>query len=88
MWARWLWGRWFGRAHEPGDGRSSPVFEANDGPTGFAFQEYTPEALLHALGRALAVFNDDASRRRMTELIRAARPDVVITASPVGRPSG
>jgi LmbE family N-acetylglucosaminyl deacetylase len=31
----------------------------------------------------LAVFNDDASRRRMTELIRAARPDIVITASPV-----
>ena len=31
----------------------------------------------------LAVFNDDASRRRMTELIRAARPDIVITASPI-----
>src|SRR5450432_1646342 len=31
----------------------------------------------------LAVFNDDASRRQMTELIRAARPDIVITASPV-----
>jgi len=31
----------------------------------------------------LAVFNDDASRRRMTELIRVARPDIVITASPV-----
>jgi LmbE family N-acetylglucosaminyl deacetylase len=31
----------------------------------------------------LAVFNDDASRRRMTELIREARPDIVITASPV-----
>ena len=30
----------------------------------------------------LGVFNDDASRRRMTELIRAARPDIVITASP------
>jgi LmbE family N-acetylglucosaminyl deacetylase len=31
----------------------------------------------------LAVFNDDASRRRVTELIREARPDIVITASPV-----
>jgi LmbE family N-acetylglucosaminyl deacetylase len=31
----------------------------------------------------LAVFNDDPSRRRMTELIRQARPDIVITASPV-----
>jgi LmbE family N-acetylglucosaminyl deacetylase len=31
----------------------------------------------------LGVFNDDASRRRMTELIRAARPDIVIAASPV-----
>jgi LmbE family N-acetylglucosaminyl deacetylase len=31
----------------------------------------------------LAVFNDDASRRRMTELIRESRPDIVITASPV-----
>jgi N-acetylglucosamine malate deacetylase 1 len=31
----------------------------------------------------LGVFNDDASRRRMTELIREARPDIVITASPV-----
>lgn len=31
----------------------------------------------------LAVFNDDASRRRITELVRQARPDIVITASPV-----
>jgi N-acetylglucosamine malate deacetylase 1 len=31
----------------------------------------------------LGVFNDDASRRRMTELIRAAAPDIVITASPI-----
>jgi LmbE family N-acetylglucosaminyl deacetylase len=31
----------------------------------------------------LGVFNDDASRRRMTELIRAATPDIVITASPI-----
>ena len=30
----------------------------------------------------LGVFNDDGSRRRMTELIRASRPDIVITASP------
>jgi LmbE family N-acetylglucosaminyl deacetylase len=31
----------------------------------------------------LGVFNDDGSRRRITELIRAARPDIVITASPI-----
>ncbi len=30
----------------------------------------------------LSVFNDDASRRRTTELIRAVQPDIVITASP------
>lgn len=33
--------------------------------------------------RDLAIFNDDASRRRVTELLRAHRPDVVLTASPV-----
>lgn len=33
--------------------------------------------------RDLAVFNDDASRRRVTELMRAAAPDIVLTASPV-----
>lgn len=31
----------------------------------------------------LCLFSDDASRRQTTELIRAAKPDVVITASPV-----
>jgi LmbE family N-acetylglucosaminyl deacetylase len=31
----------------------------------------------------LGVFNDDGSRRAVTELIRWARPDVVIAASPV-----
>lgn len=31
----------------------------------------------------LCVFNDDSSRRQTTELIRATRPDIVITASPV-----
>ena len=30
----------------------------------------------------LGVFSDDASRRRVTELIRWARPDMVITSSP------
>ena len=30
----------------------------------------------------LAVFNDDPSRRRVTELLRAARPDIVLAASP------
>lgn len=33
--------------------------------------------------RDLAIFNDDASRRRVTEAIRRARPDIVITASPI-----
>ena len=33
--------------------------------------------------RDLAIFDDDASRRRVTELLRAVRPDVVLTASPV-----
>ncbi|MBL8773763.1 MAG: PIG-L family deacetylase [Phenylobacterium sp.] len=31
----------------------------------------------------LGVFNDDASRRRVTELLRELSPDVVITAAPV-----
>ncbi|MBI3675325.1 MAG: PIG-L family deacetylase [Proteobacteria bacterium] len=30
----------------------------------------------------LSVFSDDASRRRTTEILRSARPDIVITASP------
>jgi len=32
--------------------------------------------------RDLAIFNDDASRRRVAELLRTVRPDVVLTASP------
>jgi LmbE family N-acetylglucosaminyl deacetylase len=31
----------------------------------------------------LAVFNDDPSRRRVVELLRTVRPDVVMTSSPV-----
>ncbi len=31
----------------------------------------------------LAIFNDDASRRRVTELLRRVQPDIVLTASPV-----
>ena len=31
----------------------------------------------------LAIFNDDPSRRRITELLRQTQPDIVITASPV-----
>jgi len=31
----------------------------------------------------LGVFNDDTSRRAVTELLRTVRPDLVITASPV-----
>jgi LmbE family N-acetylglucosaminyl deacetylase len=33
--------------------------------------------------RDLAIFNDDASRRRVVEALRTSRPDVVLTASPV-----
>lgn len=33
--------------------------------------------------RDLAIFNDDRSRRRVTEALREARPDIVLTASPV-----
>ena len=33
--------------------------------------------------RDLCVFNDDPSRRRVTEALRRARPDIVLTASPV-----
>jgi LmbE family N-acetylglucosaminyl deacetylase len=32
--------------------------------------------------RDLAVFNDDASRRRVTALLRRLKPDIVITAPP------
>lgn len=32
--------------------------------------------------RDMAIFNDDASRRRVTELLRRLVPDVVLTASP------
>jgi len=31
----------------------------------------------------LAIFNDDAARRRVTEVLRKARPELVMTASPV-----
>src|SRR5437764_6303431 len=33
--------------------------------------------------RDMAIFNTDQSRRRVTELIRHARPDLVLTAAPV-----
>lgn len=33
--------------------------------------------------RDLSIFNDDASRRRVTEIIRRARPELVLTASPI-----
>lgn len=33
--------------------------------------------------RDLAIFNDDESRRRVTEAVRRLRPDVVLTAPPV-----
>jgi len=32
--------------------------------------------------RDMSIFNNDESRRRVTELIRATRPDVILTASP------
>lgn len=41
-------------------------------------------AAYHCLGFPdLGVFNDDTSRRAVTELLRTVRPDVVITGSPV-----
>src|SRR5260370_21530374 len=33
--------------------------------------------------REVAVFDDDGSRRRVTETLRQARPELVLTASPV-----
>ena len=33
--------------------------------------------------RDMAIFNDDDARRRVTELIRELRPEIVLTASPV-----
>lgn len=33
--------------------------------------------------RDLAIFNDDGSRRRVTELLRQIQPEIVITASPI-----
>jgi len=33
--------------------------------------------------RDLVIFSDDASRRRITAILRRARPDVVLTASPI-----
>lgn len=33
--------------------------------------------------RDLAIFNDDDSRRRVTEALRRARPDIVLTAAPI-----
>ena len=36
--------------------------------------------------RDMAIFNDDAARRRVTELLRVTQPDIVITSSPVELP--
>jgi LmbE family N-acetylglucosaminyl deacetylase len=33
--------------------------------------------------RDLAIFNDDESRRRVTEVLRSTRPDIILTAPPV-----
>lgn len=33
--------------------------------------------------RDLAIFNDDESRRRITEVLRRTRPDIILTAPPV-----
>ncbi len=33
--------------------------------------------------RDMAIFNDDDSRRRVTEALRRARPDIILTAPPV-----
>jgi starch synthase len=47
-----------------GGGRGSSPTEG-DAPNGFVFEEYTPEALLHALGRALALFSDKREWRSL-----------------------
>jgi starch synthase len=47
-----------------GDTAASPP-EPGKAPTGFVFEAYTPEALLHALGRALSVFNDEREWRAL-----------------------
>jgi len=52
-----------GGVFEANDGPARAGFEPKDGPTGFVFQEYTPQALLHALGRALTVFHDEVEWR-------------------------
>ena len=42
------------------------------------------EAEAHCLEfRDLAIFNDDPSRRRVTEFLRKVRPDVILTAPPI-----
>ncbi|MEO7653464.1 MAG: PIG-L family deacetylase, partial [Bryobacteraceae bacterium] len=33
--------------------------------------------------RDLAIFNDDASRRRIVEVLRRAKPDLILTSSPI-----
>ena len=33
--------------------------------------------------RDLAIFNDDASRRRVVEILRRVRPDIILTSAPV-----
>ena len=37
----------------------------------------------NAAFKDLAIFSDDASRRRVTEILREVQPDIVLTASPV-----
>src|SRR5690606_17250905 len=50
---------------------------------GDAAAKYIGAEYICAEFRDLAVFNDDASRRRVTELLRRVQPDIVLTASPV-----
>src|SRR5689334_9434981 len=33
--------------------------------------------------RDLAIFNDDASRRRVVEILRQVRPDIILTSAPI-----
>jgi LmbE family N-acetylglucosaminyl deacetylase len=44
--------------------------------------KFAGAAYICAEFRDLAVFSDDPSRRRVTEIIRSLRPEIVITASP------
>jgi N-acetylglucosamine malate deacetylase 1 len=70
----------------PGDGGSS-IYSADEIATIRRREAAESAALIGAEYRCaefrdMAIFNNDDSRRRVTELIRETRPDLVLTASP------